>query len=146
MRPNFETMGISIGCDTFAALRTENRMLVHRSRSKRKTTFSHHRFFKYPNLIRDCTPSAPNQRWANDILKTEWPDKRPLRNGSEAYVEQIIGLYNSRRPHQNLVGRLCANCKVFSEQVNVELWRVAVSDTAHHDRKGPIRLFEWYGA
>ena len=33
----------------------------------------------------------------NGILKTEWLDKRPPRNWSEAqaYVEQIIGLYNS---------------------------------------------------
>lgn len=40
----------------------------------------------------------------NGILKTEWLDKRPLRNWSEAqaYVEQIIGLYNSLRPHQSL--------------------------------------------
>lgn len=40
----------------------------------------------------------------NGILKTEWLDKRPLRNWSEAqtYVEQIIGLHNSLRPHQSL--------------------------------------------
>ena len=41
----------------------------------------------------------------NGILKTEWLDKRPLRNWSEtrAYVEQVIGLYNSLlRPHQSL--------------------------------------------
>ena len=34
----------------------------------------------------------------NGILKTEWLDKRPLRNWSEtqAYVEQVIGLYNTK--------------------------------------------------
>lgn len=204
LRPKFEAMGISIGRDAFAALLAENRMLVHRPRSKRKTTFSRHRFHKYPNLIRDYTPTAPNRLWVSDItyisvgygfvylalitdacsrkivgwdlsrdlssagalralqmalrtlpeghslihhsdrgvqychqayikelnkrnilismtesgdplenalaervngiLKTEWLDKRPLRNWSEAqaYVEQIIGLYNSLRPHQSL--------------------------------------------
>ena len=204
LRPKFEVMGISIGRDAFAALLAENRMLVHRPRSKRKTTFSRHRFHKYPNLIRDYTPSAPNRLWGSDItyigvgygfvylalitdacsrkivgwdlsrdlssagalralqmalrslpeghslihhsdrgvqychqvyieelnkrnilismtesgdplenalservngiLKTEWLDKRPLRNWSEAqaYVEQIIGLYNSLKPHQSL--------------------------------------------
>lgn len=36
------------------------------------------------------------------ILKTEWLDKRPLRNWSEAqaYIVQIIGLENSRRLYQ----------------------------------------------
>ena len=74
LRPKFEAMGISIGRDAFAALLAENQMPVHRPRSKRKNTLAER---------------------VNGILKTEWLDKRPLRNWSEAqaYVEQIIGLY-----------------------------------------------------
>ena len=52
---------------------------------------------------RRSSENAPAKR-VNGILKTEWLDKRPLRDWSEAqaYVEQIIGLYNSLRPHQSL--------------------------------------------
>lgn len=63
----FDAMGVNIGRDAFASLLSENNMLVRRKRSKRKTTFSRHRFFKYPNLIRDFIPTAPNQLWVSDI-------------------------------------------------------------------------------
>jgi transposase InsO family protein len=71
LKPKFEKMGIDIGRDAYASLLADNHMLVHRKRSKRKTTFSHHRFYKYPNLIRDYTPTAPNQLWVSDITYVE---------------------------------------------------------------------------
>jgi transposase InsO family protein len=71
LKPKFDKMGIDIGRDAYAALLADNHMLVKRKRSKRKTTFSHHRFYKYPNLIRDYTPTAPNQLWVSDITYIE---------------------------------------------------------------------------
>lgn len=204
LTPKFDAMGIKIGRDAFAGLLADNHMLVKRKRSGRKTTFSHHRYYKYPNLIREYTPESPNQLWVSDItyisvgygfiylslitdaysrkimgwnlardlssagalkalrqalsalpdgtslihhsdrgvqycngayikelekrnalismtengdplenaiaervngiLKTEWIDKRHLRTWDEAqsYVEKVINLYNSERPHQSL--------------------------------------------
>lgn len=71
LQPKFEIMGIDIGRDAFASLLADNHMLVKRKRSKRKTTFSHHRFYKYPNLIREYTPVQPNQLWVSDITYIE---------------------------------------------------------------------------
>jgi transposase InsO family protein len=71
LRPNLSKMGLDIGRDAFASLLSENRMLVKRKRSKRKTTFSKHRFYKYPNLIRNYMPTAPNQLWVSDITYIE---------------------------------------------------------------------------
>lgn len=71
LRPRFEVMGIDIGRDAFAGLLADHHMLANRKRSKRKTTFSHHRYYKYPNLIRDYTPIAPNQLWVSDITYIE---------------------------------------------------------------------------
>lgn len=71
LRPKFEIMGIEIGRDAFAGLLADHHMLVKRKRSKRKTTFSHHRLYKYPNLIREYTPTAPNQLWVSDITYIE---------------------------------------------------------------------------
>jgi len=67
LTPKLDAMGINIGRDALASLLAENNMLVRRKRSKRKTTFSRHRFLKYPNLIRDFIPTAPNQLWVSDI-------------------------------------------------------------------------------
>ena len=71
LQPKFEMMNIDIGRDAFAGLLADNHMLVKRKRSKRKTTFSHHRFYKYPNMVREYTPTAPNQLWVSDITYIE---------------------------------------------------------------------------
>lgn len=60
LSPIFQQMNISIGRDAFLELLHRNFLLVKRLRNKRKTTFSSHWMRKYPNLIRDYTPIAPN--------------------------------------------------------------------------------------
>lgn len=67
----FEQAGLHIGRDAFLNLLADNHMLVKRSRSHRKTTFSHHRFYKYSNLIWDYRATAPNQLWVSDITYIE---------------------------------------------------------------------------
>lgn len=71
LQPKFEKMGISIGRDAYGALLADNHMLVKRRRSQRKTTFSGHRLYKYPNLTKEYTPRAPNQLWVSDITYIE---------------------------------------------------------------------------
>ena len=67
LQPTFQVMGIHIGRDAFIELLYRNYLLVRRVRNKRKTTFSNHWMRKYPNLIRDYIPKAPNQLWVSDI-------------------------------------------------------------------------------
>ena len=67
LAPKFERMGISIGRDAFIDLLYQNRLLVHRPRNRRKTTFSKHWMHKYPNLIIGYTPESPNRLWVSDI-------------------------------------------------------------------------------
>lgn len=73
LQPKFEVKGIAIGGDAFAALLADNHMLVKRRRSKRKTTFSNHRYYKYPNLTRTCKPGEPetDQLWVSNIAYVE---------------------------------------------------------------------------
>jgi hypothetical protein len=61
LQPKFETRHIYIGRDAFIELLYRNFMLVCRYRNRRKTTFSNHWMYKYPNLTVDYTPVAPNQ-------------------------------------------------------------------------------------
>jgi len=71
LKPKFETMNINIGRDAFLELLYQNFMLVRRVRNKRKTTYSDHWMHKYPNLIRNYMPVAPNQLWVSDITYIE---------------------------------------------------------------------------
>lgn len=65
LQPTLQAMDIYIGRDTFIELLYRNYLLVRRVRNKRKTTFSNHWMRKYPNLIRNYTPTTPNQLWVS---------------------------------------------------------------------------------
>ncbi|WP_159023326.1 DDE-type integrase/transposase/recombinase [Formosa sp. L2A11] len=42
-------------------------MLTLRKKYSSRTTNSHHRFYKYNNIIKDLEITKPNQVWASDI-------------------------------------------------------------------------------
>jgi len=90
--------GFQIGRDAMFDLLSERSLLVRkRRRSGCVTTFSKHRFKKYPNIIRDFIPIAPNQLWVSDITYIH------LANGfaylsliTDAYSRKIVGFYLSK--------------------------------------------------
>jgi putative transposase len=64
----FKAHNFKIGRDALFNLLSERELLVKkRKRSGCITTFSRHRFKKYPNLIKEFIPIAPNQLWVSDI-------------------------------------------------------------------------------
>ena len=87
-----------IGRDAMFDLLAGRGLLV----SKRKcrgfvTTLSKHRFKKYPNIVRDFIPIAPNQLWVSDITYIH------LKEGfaylsliTDAYSRKIVGFYLSQ--------------------------------------------------
>ncbi|TAF44403.1 MAG: IS3 family transposase [Sphingobacteriales bacterium] len=87
-----------IGRDAMFDLLAQRGMLV----TKRKcrgciTTLSKHRFKKYPNIIRDFIPIAPNQLWASDITYLHLPNSFAyLSLISDAYSRKIVGFYLSK--------------------------------------------------
>lgn len=99
LSPIFQKMNISIGRDTFLELLYRNFLLIKRLRNKRKTTFSSHWMRKYPNLIRDYTPIAPNRLWVSDITYIE------TKYGF-AYLSLITDAYSRKIVGWNLSNRL----------------------------------------
>ena len=92
LQPFFIEHQIKIGRDALFDLLGANLLLVRRKKRKITTTNSYHRFKKYPNLIRDFIPIAPNQLWVSDI--TYWK----IVNGfvyisfiTDAYSRKIVG-------------------------------------------------------
>jgi hypothetical protein len=61
---------IKMGRDALFDLLSVYQLLIRRRKRKISTTQSHHWLRKYPNLIRDFVPTAPNQLWVSDI--TYW--------------------------------------------------------------------------
>ena len=93
MKDFLDLHDFQLGRDAMFDLLRDHRLLVNkRKRSGPTTTFSKHRFRKYPNIIRNFTPIAPNQLWVSDITYLQ------LNNGfaylslvTDAYSRKIVG-------------------------------------------------------
>jgi transposase InsO family protein len=59
--------GIKVGRDKLANLLRDSHLLIKRKKRRVSTTWSHHRFFKYPNLTVGQRVSVPNRLWVSDI-------------------------------------------------------------------------------
>jgi putative transposase len=56
-----------VGRDSLNKILREYKMLTLRKKYSMKTTNSHHRFYKYNNIIKAVEITRPNQVWASDI-------------------------------------------------------------------------------
>lgn len=62
-----QQLTIGIGRDAFFSVLREYGLLVRIRRRKAISTDSNHPYRKYPNLIKEFIPIAPNQLWVSDI-------------------------------------------------------------------------------
>jgi putative transposase len=67
IKPSLDKMGIRCGRDRLFAILKFEGMLVKKKRNYMRTTNSYHRFYKYPNLIKDIDINRAEQVWASDI-------------------------------------------------------------------------------
>lgn len=83
---------IKIGRDALFDLLSEHQLLIRRRKRKITTTQSHHWLKKYPNLIKNFTPNAPNQLYVSDITywKTEF-GYTYISLITDAYSHKIVG-------------------------------------------------------
>ena len=98
MQSFLSSHGFQIGRDGMFDLLSERGLLV--TKRKRRgciTTLSRHRFKKYPNIIRDFIPLAPNQLWVCDITYIHLLDGFAyLSLITDAYSRKIVGFCLSR--------------------------------------------------
>ncbi len=91
-RKLLELTQADIGRDAFFELLRDNGMLVRRRRNRVRTTFSSHRFRKYPDLIRQLVPERPDQLWVSDITYLRIKQNFAyLSLITDAYSRKIIG-------------------------------------------------------
>lgn len=93
---NAATEPVRIGRDRLFSVLREQRLLVTPIRSYRKTTFSHHRFRRHPNLLKpgleQVVATGPEQVWVADI--TYLPTREQptyLSLVTDAYSRKIVG-------------------------------------------------------
>lgn len=97
LKPKLIEHGIKLGRDGFIAYLREHNLLVKPIKCYTKTTFSHHRFKKHPNLFIRMKVTRPCQAWVSDITYVESREGvHYLSLVTDAYSRKIVG-YNLSR-------------------------------------------------
>lgn len=94
----FEAAGIKLGRDGLFDVLRRARLLVAPRRAYHKTTDSHHRFYRHPNLLKDgpeqIVPTGPEQVWVADITYVPTAQQVAyLSLVTDAYSRKIVGYH-----------------------------------------------------
>lgn len=101
---------IKMGRDALFHLLRQARLLVLPRRSYHKTTHSHHRFYKHPNLLKaglhQVIPERPEEVWVADItyLPTQTQNTY-LSLVTDAYSRKIVGYHVDAHMQTSAVGK-----------------------------------------
>lgn len=97
LKPKFQEHDIKLGRDGFIAYLRANGLLVKPVKRYTKTTFSHHRFRKHPNLFSNLVVNRPSQVFVSDITYVESDEGiHYLSLVTDAYSRKIVGHNLSR--------------------------------------------------
>lgn len=94
LQESFRNHQIKIGRDKFFDILREHGLLIKPKRRITTTTLSYHRFYKYPNLIKEKVCNAPNQIWVSDITYVYLEEEQCfsyLFLITDVYSRKIIG-------------------------------------------------------
>jgi putative transposase len=101
---------LQVGRDRLFSILRERRLLVTRKRAYHKTTDSHHRFRRHPNLLKSgpdqVVPSGPEQIWVADI--TYLPTQEGVAYLSlvtDAFSRKIVGYHVHESLHTESVAQ-----------------------------------------
>ena len=96
LQPFLKQYQIPMGRDNFFDLLRRNKLLVRKTKRNVYTTNSKHRFYRYPNMVKDFTPLKAHELWVADITFI------PLKNRfaylfliTDGYSRKIVGFHVS---------------------------------------------------
>lgn len=129
MQTFLDSHRFQIGRDALFTLLADRSLLVRRRKRKGSiTTFSKHRYRKYPNIIKGYIPIAPNLLWATDITYIH------VGTGF-AYLSLITDLYSHKVVGFHLHETLSAKGPL--QALKMALKSAAdVSQLIHHSDRG----------
>lgn len=95
LKPMLAEAGIHLGRDALFSLLRQARLLVPNHRAYHKTTDSHHRFYRHPNLLHGDAkraPVRPEEVWVADITYLPTQERFAyLSLVTDAYSRKIVG-------------------------------------------------------
>ena len=127
-----QAAGLYPGRDQLFSLLKQHRLLVPTKRAYHKTTHSHHRFYRHPNLLKpgenQIRISRPEQVWVADITYL------PVQTG-EAYLSLVTDAYSRKivgyHVHDNL--KTASVSQAFKKALR---GRHSKKELVHHSDRG----------
>ena len=120
---------IKLGRDKLYNLLKENHLLCRKNKNRMKTTQSHHRYYKYPNLIKELKLSVANALWVSDITYIPTGDYFSyLSLVTDAYSRKIVGW--------SLQANLQATGVLEALKMAIEHLPQSVTGLIHHSDRG----------
>jgi putative transposase len=130
LKEQLVSQGIKLGRDALFDLLAANNLLIRRRKCKTITTFSRHKFRKYPNLIKDLTPLRPNQVWVADI--TYW-----FTEVGCLYISLLTDAYSHRIMGFAVAETLATvHCRYALEMALRQITKRAGHHLIHHSDRG----------
>jgi transposase InsO family protein len=124
----FKEHNIKLGRDGLFDMLREFGMLIKPLKRNYCTTNSYHRFYKYPNLVKEWQPLAPNKLWVSDITYIEVDGKfMYLSVITDAFSRKIVGWHLSES--YSAEGTIQALKMALSNNKNIE-------GLIHHSDRG----------
>ena len=92
LKPNLDVRGIKMGRDGLFTYLRSHGLLIKPLKSYTKTTFSHHRFKKHPNLLEGLVLTSPEEVFVSDITYVRSEEGvHYLSLVTDAYTRKIMG-------------------------------------------------------
>ena len=130
LKTEFHQHSVKMGRDKFFDLLRNNGLLIKKKHRRTRTTFSYHRFHKYPNLIRELEPTRVNQVIVTDITYL-------YLSGTDgfAYLFLVTDLFSRKILGFNISDDLTAKSGV--KALRMALRNMSdTKDTIHHSDRG----------
>ncbi len=130
LKTDFNQHNVKMGRDKFFDLLRNNGLLIKKKHRRARTTFSYHRFHKYPNLIRELETTRVNQVIVTDItyLYLSGTD-------SFAYLFLVTDLFSRKVLGFNISNNLSAKSGV--KALRMALKNMSdTNNTIHHSDRG----------
>lgn len=120
---------IKMGRDGLFDLLSINNLLVKKRRRRIHTTNSFHWLHKYPNLIKEFIPTAPNQLWVSDI--TYWKI-----DSGHVYISLITDAFSHKIVGYQVAETLAAIESVQALKMALLALETPITGLIHHSDRG----------
>lgn len=137
LAPFMQAHSVHVGRDSFFELLRSHGLLIRKRGKRPRTTFSMHRFRKYPDMFKTTAVTGIEQVWVSDITYIRV-------GGGFAYLSLITDVYSRKIVGYALSGELSARGTVAALEMAIAQRSSSQKPLLHHSDRGVQYCSEGY--